>query len=121
MTALINLTPHPVQLLPIGAGRPRTFPPRPREEGGPARIAEQAVPAGRIQVAFDPQFSVVAVSYGEVTGLPDPDPLGAVCYVVSRMVADACRDLGDLYFPMDVVRDGQGQILYARSLGRVAR
>lgn len=39
MTVLINLTPHPVQLLPIGAGRPRTFPPRPREEGGPARVA----------------------------------------------------------------------------------
>ena len=103
MTALINLTPHPVHLLPIGAGKPRVFPPRPREEGGPARVAEQTVPAGNILVAFDPQFPIVAVSYGEVTGLPDPDPLGGPAYVV------------------DVVRDEQGQIMYARSLGRVTR
>ena len=121
MTALINLTPHPVHLLPIGAGKPRVFPPRPREDGGPARVAEQTVPAGNIQVAFDPQFPIVAVSYGEVTGLPDPDPLGGTAYVVSRMVAEAAPHRGDLYFPMDVVRDAQGQIMYARSLGRVAR
>ena len=121
MTALINLTPHPVHLLPIGAGKPRVFPPRPREDGGPARVAEQATPAGRIQVAFDPQFSIVEVAYGEVTGLPDPDPLGAIAYVVSRMVAEAAPHRGDLYFPMDVVRDEQGQIMYARSLGRVTR
>ena len=56
-----------------------------------------------------------------MTGLPDPDPLGAIAYVVSRMVAEAVPHRGDLYFPMDVVRDEQGQILYARSLGRVAR
>lgn len=121
MTALINLTPHPVHLLPIGAGKPRVFPPRPREEGGPARVAEQTAPAGSLRVAFDPQFSIVAVSYGEVTGLPAPDPLGGTAYVVSRMVAEACPDRGDLYFPMDVVRDEQGQILHACSLGRVAR
>ena len=121
MTALINLTPHPVRLLPIGAGRPRILPPRSGKEGGPARIAEQATPAGRIQVGFGPQFQVVEVTYGEVTGLPDPDPLGGTAYVVSRMVAEAAPHRGDLYFPMDVVRDEQGQILYARSLGRVAR
>ena len=47
MTVLINLTPHPVQLLPIGAGRPRTLSPRSTKEGGPARIAERVTPAGR--------------------------------------------------------------------------
>lgn len=121
MTVLINLTPHPVHLLPIGAGRPRVVMPRSNKDGGPARVTEQTTPAGRIQVAFGPQFSIVEVAYGEVTGLPDPDPLGAIAYVVSRMVAEAAPERGDLYFPMDVVRDEQGQILYARSLGRVAR
>ena len=117
---LVNLTDHVVNVTATD-GKTYSFPPRPKAQGGSARLDEIKTPAGKALVDFAAQFDVASVSYGEVTGLPDPDPTGGTGYIVSRLLAEACPERGDLYFPLGLVRGTAGQPAYARRLGRAGR
>lgn len=107
---LVNLTPHPVTLL-VG-DRTLMIPPEPT----PARCSETRSVVGTVEVD-GLEVPVTRVGFGQVQGLPAPRE--GVLYVVSRMVAEACRDRADLVIPDDLVRDAEGRIIGARSLARV--
>jgi len=107
---LINLTPHPVNLLL--EGRTITVPP----EGTVARVREEILPDAGIMVDGD-FIPVVRKVLREVTGLPEPSE--GVIFVVSLAVAQAARDREDLFVPDDFVRDEEGRILGARRLSRL--
>lgn len=107
---LVNLTPHPVTLL-VG-DRTLTIPPEPT----PARCSETRTVVGAVEVD-GLEVPVTVVGFGQVQGLPDPQE--GVLYVVSRIVAEACRDRADLVIPDNLVRDAEGRIIGARSLARV--
>jgi hypothetical protein len=42
-------------------------------------------------------------------------------YIVSRIVAEACRDRFDLVFPYDLVRNDEGAIVGCRGFARIER
>ena len=89
--------------------------------GDIARVATSDTAAGVLPVSQCESFAygilaptwredipLVATTYGEVTGLPDPRD-GAYL-IVSGMVASACpRD--DVYSPGPLVRDADGQVI----------
>lgn len=106
---IVNLTPHTVSI--VGDDGQVDLPP----DGPPARCAEVVHDLGRRPTtAGHVQF--VEVSYGPVTGLPEPSP-GTV-YLVSQVVVAALPERVDLAFPSDLVRDGEGRVVGCRALAR---
>jgi hypothetical protein len=121
---LVNLTPHAVALvLAEGEGEPVTLviPP----SGQVARCAEMASRVGTVchresaTIRGGIDVPVVKMIYGEITGLPEPQP--GRYYIVSRLVAEAAAALGrrDCLVPAQTVRDGQGRITGCRALALV--
>jgi hypothetical protein len=55
--------------------------------------------------------------FGEVFGLPEPQP--DTIYVVSALVAQAVPDRSDVFVVDDTVRDEQGRIIGCRALAHV--
>ena len=55
--------------------------------------------------------------FGQVEGLPDPEE--GVVWIVSRVVAEAAKERGDLLVTDDAVRDDQGRIIGCRALAKV--
>ena len=101
-----NLTPHPVIVRGI------LFAP----EGACPRCS-----VNRTQVDLirhnGVDIPVTKSVFGKVEGLPAQE--AGTILIVSRLVADACQDRNDLYFPDDLVRDEQGRVTGANSLGKV--
>jgi hypothetical protein len=60
---------------------------------------------------------VTSTIFGEVEGLPEPKE--GTIYIVSSLVAQACKDRNDVFIPDDTVRDEEGKIIGCRSLGRI--
>jgi hypothetical protein len=108
---LINLTPHPVNLLL--EGRTITVPP----EGVVARVREEILPDTGIVLDGGVEIPVVRKVLREVVGLPEPSE--GVFFIVSLAVAQAARDREDLLIPDDFVRDEEGRIVGARRLSRL--
>ena len=133
----VNLTPHALNIhTPEGVV---TVPP----SGTVARVATVSVEAAPIRLtptachgecggcgqSLDPSgegcicpelgvpwsIPTVVSSYGEVTGLPDPQ-LG-VAYIVSGMVASAAPR-PDVFSPGDLVRDESGRPVGCKGLRR---
>jgi hypothetical protein len=100
--AIINLTPHTINLV---GDNPQNFPP----SGTVARCA-----VTRQQVGTVDGVPVNRTVYGDVTGLPAPQP--DTYYIVSALVAQACPDRADLLITDDAVRDDQGRIVGCRAL-----
>lgn len=110
MIELLNFTPHRnMAYCPDGAS------PIPLPQVGNARATPVPVPAGVVD-AFG-GVPVHVVTYGEITGLPEPRE--GVFLVVSMLIAQLRPDRDDLGFPDDLVRDAEGSIIGFRSLGRV--
>ena len=110
---IVNLTPHALVLMPGGPDEPTaTIPP----SGQVARCA-----VNRIQVdSLTVDGIIVPVNqtqFGEVSGLPDPQP--DTIYVVSALVAQAVPERQDVFIVDDAVRDDQGRIIGARALAHV--
>lgn len=101
-----NLTPHPVVVRGIA------FAP----EGACPRCS-----VNRTQVDLirhnGVDIPVTRSVFGAVEGLPAQE--AGTILIVSRLVADACPDRSDLFFPDDLVRDDQGRVIGANSLGRI--
>jgi len=66
---------------------------------------------------WDITIPVVKTRFGEVEGLPEPEE-GTV-YIVSNLVAQAVPDREDVFFPDDLVRDENGNIIGCRALGKI--
>ena len=107
---LVNLTPHPVVLI---------------RDGGAIEIPPSGVVPRLREIVEDTGDTVEGVpivrkGYGEIQGLPDPEP--DTYYIVSALVAQAARARGlgrdDLLIPDDLVRDEQGRVIGARRLAR---
>ena len=110
---IINLTPHALFLMPAGPTGPVvTIPP----SGLVARCVTSRVQVDTITVD-GVTIPVNRTQFGEVTGLPDPQP--DTIYVVSALVAQAVPDRQDVFIVDDAVRDEQGRIIGARALAHV--
>ena len=110
---ILNLTPHPLNLMPAGPTGPVvTIPP----SGIVARCATSRVQVDTVTVDGI-SVPVNQTRFGEVSDLPDPQP--DTIYVVSALVAQAVPDRQDVFIVDDAVRDEQGRIIGARALARV--
>lgn len=108
---LVNLTPH-VLNIHLEDGTVLEVAP----SGIVARVATIPHPAEPV-VAQGISIPCVQTSFGEVVGLPDPDP--ETTFVVSGMVLEALRGgRPDVVAPGDLVRDPQGRPCGCRGLRR---
>lgn len=109
---IVNLTPHAITLrLPDGSDM--VLPP----SGAVARVAVQNRPAE--QRSGIPVPVLPAPVYGEIEGLPDPQPDTA--YVVSGLVLSRCIGRNDVYAPATgpadgAIRDEAGRIVAVTKL-----
>ena len=113
MTQLINLTPHDIVIL-FEDGTILKVP----TSGTVARVASTNDTVGGVMTEGG-TIPIKAVSYGEVTGLPEYDPDKSVFYLVSSLVAARVPDRRDVLVPGDFVRDEKGNIIGCKSLNRV--
>lgn len=111
-TKVINLTPHPVDIV---------------TESGVLTI-EPTSPPCRIEITRSAAESIdvngVNVGIFEVsrgTTLDLPPRRNGVQMIVSRMVAEENPDRDDLVFPLDLVRDDNGGVVGCSSFGRISR
>jgi hypothetical protein len=107
MKKIVNLTPHAVRIIGDNNETLAEYPSQ-----GSARVETRDADTG-ITVGPAP---VIAVVFGETTGLPEPDE--ETIYIVSFIVAKANPHRKDLVVPntdpKHVVRDASGQILGVR-------
>lgn len=102
---LINLTPHAIHIGSL------TIEP----SGTIARAREVSVDLETITVDGH-EVPIRLVSYGDLTGLPEPRP--GVAYIVSSLAAQAAVGRTDVFVPTDPIRDGEGRIVGCRALAR---
>lgn len=112
MMEIRNLTPHAIHVLGEDSQVVLTLP----ASGVVARAATSRSCVGTVDVD-GVAVPVNATSFGEVTGLPDPQP--GVAFVVSTITAQAVRDRDDVFIVDDSVRDADGRIIGCRALARV--
>lgn len=110
---LVNLTPHAITLMPMGPDGPSVTIP----SSGVARCATNRVQIDTVNM-IGITIPVNRTQFGEVDGLPDPQP--DTFYVVSALVAQAVAGIrDDVLIVDDAVRDEQGRIIGARALARI--
>jgi len=110
---IVNLTPHPLNLMPEGPDGPTaTIPPS-------GQVARCAVDREQVDTVTVDGITVPVnqTRFGEVSDLPDPRP--DTIYVVSALVAQAVPERQDVFIVDDAVRDDQGRIIGARALAHV--
>lgn len=99
---LVNLTPHAINVVGDGAV---TIPP----SGAVARVTSTTSEVRRVN-----GIPCLAVSYGEVQGLPEAEE--DTLYVVSALVRAAVPHRTDVASPGELVRDAEGKPLGCRGL-----
>lgn len=104
MTNLINLTPHAINIITAAAGTVTVAP-----WHTVARCSSAATPAGEVN-----GIALSRVTFGEVTGLPDP--VEGTLYIVSALVRSALPARTDLASPGDLVRDAAGVVIGCKGL-----
>ena len=110
---IVNLTPHPLNLMPEGPDGPTvTIPP----SGQVARCATSRVQVDTV-TADGITVPVNQTRFGEVSDLPDPQP--DTIFVVSALVAQAVPERQDVFITDDAVRDDQGRIIGCRALAHI--
>lgn len=104
-TTLVNLTPHAVTLVDSEGTVLAQFAP----VAPAARCAVTSQQVASVEVA-GVQVPVYSSVMGEVQDLPAPEH--GVLYIVSRIVAEACKGTrSDLLVPDKTVRNNDGQIV----------
>ena len=101
----VNLTPHAITVR--AAGRDVVIPP----SGQVARVSVSQTEAGTVEVDGI-AIPVVANVYGDVVGLPAPEP--ETVYIVSGLVLSRISNRDDVLAPdtgATAIRDGNGQIV----------
>ena len=97
---IINLTPHPINLVSNDGRLIDTIEP----SGNVARISVQHETVGELC-----NVPLVKSVYGEIEGLPEP--IEGVWYIVSGMVKSALPERKDLVVPAQLVRDDSGNVV----------
>lgn len=100
MKNIVNLTPHIVRIHDADGNLIVTIAP----SGVPARCSTQREQVGEVK-----GIPLYRTRYGEVTGLPDPEP--GTILIVSGMVRAAVAHRTDLWQPGEAVRDAAGQVI----------
>lgn len=98
-----NLTPHAITVVDSNGNPLETFLPA----GPPARVHEHHNPLPWVD-----GWPLSEVLLGGVYDLPHPEP--GVWLIVSRMVAEAVPERGDLLLVSQTVRDHEGRIIGCR-------
>jgi hypothetical protein len=112
LAILRNLTPHPVTLLGA-SGLSITLP----VDGEPPRVElvrSEPVSLDTTVGTFELRTTVRGDTIENL-----PPPRDGVLLIVSRLVAEAAPERGDLLFPDDTVRNKKGAVVGARGLGRL--
>jgi len=110
---IINLTPHALNFMPEGPGGPVvTIEP----SGLVARCSVNRVQVDTVSLD-GVTVPVNKTEFGDVTGLPEPQP--DTVFVVSVMVAEAVPERTDVFIVDDTVRDKDGRIIGAKALAHI--
>lgn len=113
---IINLTPHAINII-LETEKTITIEP----SGTIARCKTNTVLDGSVGYVENDQLidmiPITKTEFGEVKNLPEPIPY--VIFIVSSLVAQACKDRNDIFIPNDTVRNEAGQIIGCKSLGRI--
>lgn len=126
----VNLTPHDINIVGEDGSIQHVIPP----SGAIARckVERETIDHGYIYIPInkpDPdnprtfivsnhvEVPITQTKFGEVEGLPEKEY--KTIYIVSSLVAQACKDRTDVFIPDDTVRDNEGKIIGCRSLGRI--
>ena len=113
MKKLINLTPHPINIMD-GGKIVKTYP-----SEGFLRVSTEVKNAGftvdDIPIV-ETKFGETTFVFGETEGLPEYN-LGTF-YIVSQIVKTANSNRSDLLVPANIVRDQNGNIIGCESLSR---
>jgi len=104
---VVNLTPHPVVIY---------LPDNTQIEIKPEGLVPR-VDATDVEVRRIGGVPILEKEFGEVKDLPEP--CEGVIFIVSSLVAQACRQRRDLVVPAHPVRDGEGRIIGCRGLARI--
>lgn len=117
---LVNLTPHALKIFheaPFDDNWESFHQTNSPWSGQTARCTEKRIAIGYIDTGTFPSIPVHRVSYGDITGLPEPEE--NTCYIVSMMIAQAMPHRKDLYYPGELVRDKYGMIVGCIGLSQV--
>ena len=104
---IVNLTPHDINLFRGDELVEKIV------SSGTARVSVRSEKVGEIN-----GYPISKNCYGEIIGLPEPQP--GVFYVVSALVAQAAAGRRtDLLVVNDTVRDQDGRIIGCRGFARI--
>ena len=107
MGNIINMTPHPVNILDDANNQIMVIP----ASGSLIRLKASTVDVGwRVD-----DIKVTTTKFGEPEGLPDYE--FGTFYIVSQLVKSALPSREDLLVPAEVQRDTNGNIIGCLSLG----
>lgn len=108
----INLTPHDIHIISADSEKNQT------EKTIPASGQCARCNVQKKLCDYVDNIPIYETSYGNVQGLPDPKK--GVVYIVSTIVAEACKEQrDDLLVPFDFVRDEHGNIIGCKSFSKV--
>ena len=105
---IINKTPHPVNIVGLDGSIARVY----ERDATPIRLKQTVVE----DVPLPDGTPTTRTVFGEPEGLPDF--VEGTFYIVSQLVKSALPGRDDLLVPAEVVRDGEGNIIGCKSLGR---
>lgn len=103
----VNCTPHPINILNENNEVILSLP---KGEVIP-RCSQNTTLVGKVN-----DVRITETTFGEVENLPNAQE--GTFLIVSRLVLAACAERSDLLVPNELVRDGQGHIIGAKSLSR---
>ena len=107
---VVNCTPHDVNLITTKGNI--TFP----KSGIIPRLTEQQKKINSIN-SNGIEIDIMEKSFNEVEGLPGPQE--NTIYIVSALVAGACKNRDDIVVPNDTIRDGEGRIVGCKNLAKI--
>ena len=107
MAKILNLTPHPINIIGENEEEVTTIKP----SGTPVRLKATTIPAGN-----HAGINLTRTVFGEPEGLPE-QKIGTLI-IVSQLIKSALPTRTDLAVPAEVVReDKSGRIVGCKSLG----
>ena len=110
MTNIINLTPHPINILNEEGNVIKVF-----ESESVARAAQKDVEIGTLE-----GIPIIETTFGELVDLPEYSQ--GTYYIVSALTAKAAslsgRSTRDLFLTGKTVRNSNGQIIGCQALAR---
>lgn len=113
MEYLINLTPHAINFYDDNDNLYFTIEP----SGTVARLGTNTVVSGNYDEGTGISIPITETKFSKIENLPEDDYKH--CYIVSSLVAQACRGRRDIFIPNESIRDENGRIIGCRSLGRI--